>query len=215
VFWHLPDRDQALVSGCYDPNTATLSHVLIVERDEGQMTGLIKAPHGKWTRDKWVLRDATRLKWGKTNRQGSQQTLADERKTYSYRSDLDPDYLWLQRHSGYRNLMSSAELTELLDRPLKEPEYNEVISEKHFRLADPIINMAMLLMGLPMLVSRERRSTKTAMFLAMLGCGSCFVATFACKLLAGGVLQEPLWAAGLPVIVFLPLSIVALDGLKT
>ena len=74
--------------------------------------------------------------------------------------------------------------------------------------------MVMLLLGLPMLVSRERRNTKTAMFLAFAGAGGCFVATFACKLLGGAVL-DPLLSASLPIIVFLPLSVLALDGLKT
>jgi len=78
----------------------------------------------------------------------------------------------------------------------------------------------MLLLGLPMLVSREKRSTKTAMFFAFAGAGGCFIATFACKLLAGsgiyvGADLKQLFLISLPVIVFLPLSVLALDGIKT
>ena len=132
----------------------------------------------------------------------------------SYTSELTPEYLWLQRNAGYKSLMSSAELNDLLQRGLKKTNYNETISEKYFRLTDPIINMVMLFLALPMLLSRERRSTKTAVFWAFAGAGGCFLATFTCKLLGGGIL-DPLLAAWLPVIIFLPLSVLALDGIKT
>ena len=100
----------------------------------------------------------------------------------------------------------------------------ETITEKHFRFTDPIINMVMLLLGLPLLVSREKRSTKTSIGLAMLGAGGCFIVTFACKLMVGEDIfgqffsnQDFTYAllAWMPIIIFLPLSVLALDSIKT
>ena len=161
------------------------------------------------------------------NRTGEQgQEYQPSRPIGEYRSALSAEYLWLQRNANYKSLMSARELNWLLKRKLADAvrrgdkrykqnaEYREAISEKHFRFTDPIINMVMLLLGLPLLVSRERRSTKTAIFLTLLGSGGCFVTTFVCKLLAGGTL-DPLLAAWMPIVVFLPLSVLAFDGLKT
>jgi hypothetical protein len=84
--------------------------------------------------------------------------------------------------------------------------------------------MVMLLLGLPLLVSREKRSTKTSILLTMLGAGGCFVATFACKLMIGEDIFgrfisnqyfEYALLAWLPIIVFMPLSVLALDSIKT
>ena len=127
---------------------------------------------------------------------------------------LKRHYLWLRRYAGFKNLMSSSDLTALLQRELKPADRDEAVSEKHFRFTDPIINVVMLLLGLPLIVSRERKSTKTTILLVMMGAGGCFVGTFACKLLAGATLS-PLLAAWLPIIIFMPLSILALDAIKT
>ena len=110
--------------------------------------------------------------------------------------------------------MSSSDLKRLLQRAQRPGELAETLSEKHFRFTDPIINMIMLLLGLPLFASREPKSSTAAFLLACLGAGGCFVATFACKLLAGGLLA-PLLAAFIPIIIFAPLSVLALDGLKT
>ncbi|MCH9021369.1 MAG: LptF/LptG family permease [Planctomycetes bacterium] len=110
--------------------------------------------------------------------------------------------------------MSSAQLADLIRSQRKPAEQRQAISEKHFRFTDPIINMVMLLLGLPLLVTRERFGSRTAFFLAIVGPASCFIVTFVCKLIGSG-LPEPLLAAWLPLIVFLPLSVIALDGIKT
>jgi len=215
----LPDRNNSLVyARTYDHGSKTMTDVRILLRDKGQMISRITAEGARWDGQAWELDDAGACYF----------EIGDERKSLSetrgdisrWPSDLTPEYLWLQRHSAYKGLMSTAELTDLLRRNLRPADRAETISEKHFRFTDPIINMVMLLLGLPMLVSREKRSTKTAMFFAFAGAGGCFIATFACKLLAGsgiyvGADLKQLFLISLPVIVFLPLSVLALDGIKT
>jgi len=206
----LPDRNSSLFCApLYDPETKTITDLLVILRRDGRFAGTVTASRATWNEQQkyWDLQNGIYL----DHRNDSQ---AAQSLPY-YPSDLSADYLWLQRNTAYKTLMSYQDLRNLQLRHLLKPaESREVASEKHFRFSDPIINMVMLLLGLPLLISRQRRSTKTAILLACLGAGSCFIATFACKLLAGAILA-PLLAAFIPVIIFAPLSVLALDGLKT
>ncbi len=196
----------------YDPATRTMYDMLVILRRDEKLVGRVMAEQATWdenmghwnlTQGRYFVDDDPGL--------GSGVNLAGEVDTYV--SELTPEYLWMQRNSNFKSLMSWDELTGLLRRGLKSTEAADVISERHFRFADPIINMVMLLLGLPMLVSRERREMKSAIFMTVMLVGGCFVATFACKLLAGTI--NPFIAAFLPVIVFFPVSVVVLDSLKT
>ena len=222
--WLLPDDNEALLSTPrFDYETGTMYDMHVILRAQGSVIGQITADQAQWDGKKWVLQNGFLL----DNRLDGLDADHEPSKTITeYKSALSAEYLWLQRNANHKSLMSAGELDRLLERKLadaqrredrgyeKNAEYREAISEKHFRFTDPIINMVMLLLGLPLLVSRERRSTKTAIFLALLGSGGCFVTTFMCKLLAGGAI-DPLIAAWLPIVVFLPLSVLAFDGLKT
>ena len=215
----LPDRNGALVyAHHYDHQERALHNMLVVFRRDGQMVGRLTADSADWDADqqRWMLTNGRRF--GDNGIDVPTRTASQSAPQQYYESDLSADYLWLQRNSDSKTLMSSRDLSSLLQRDLKAAQKIDIISEKHFRFTDPIINMVMLLLGLPLLVSRERRSTKTAMFLSLAGAGGCFVATFACKLIVGSsvpVLSSPLWAAWAPIIIFVPVSVIALDELKT
>ena len=201
----LLDRNNALLSGKFNPDTKTLTQLFIILRRDGMGSGLITAEKGVWNprHQHWQLTNGMFF---------SAEGLREPRKTWP--SDLSPDYLWLQKNANFKSLMSSAQLADLIRSQRKPAEQRQAISEKHFRFTDPIINMVMLLLGLPLLVTRERFGSRTAFFLAIVGPASCFIVTFVCKLIGSG-LPEPLLAAWLPLIVFLPLSVIALDGIKT
>jgi len=208
----LSDRDQSLFYGRrFDPQTKIITNMLVLLRSDGQMIGHVTADQAKWDYDRevWKLTNGLYFK----DETGNVQQ--DIREWPEYQSNITPEYLWLQRNSSFKNLMSYPELSRLIQRrQLKKNDELEAISETHFRLATPIINMVMLLLGLPMLASREKRNTKSAIFMAILGAGGCFIATFACKLMAGSII-EPFTAAALPIIIFTPLSILALEAIKT
>ncbi len=208
--WLAPDRDGALFNGQYNPQTQQVEDVLIILREDGVMAGRILAEHAVWLsgEDAWMLHEGQQII------EGASGQVPKVGPVEIYPSDLSPDLLWLQRSSSFKSLMSSSDLDKLLRQSQNIVDYNETLSEKHFRYTDPIINMVMLLLGLPILVSRENRSTRSAVALAFAGAGGCYIATFACKLMAGTVIP-PLYAAWLPIIIFLPFSIIALDELKT
>ena len=208
-------RQEALLSAArYEPSARKITGFLVLLRLEGKAVGRITADQADWDplKQLWVLQNGKYFSFQKS--QDHSELEAEVLPVRYYQSGITADYLWLQRNSNYKSYMSYFEITHLLRRGLKPAERAEAVSERHFRFTDPIINMVMLLLGLPMLVSRERRNTKTAIFLAILGAGGCFVTTFTCKLLGGGLIN-PLLAAWIPIIVFLPLSVIALDTLKT
>jgi lipopolysaccharide export system permease protein len=208
-------RKNALFSaGLFDPQEKKVYDLMVLLRRDAKVMGKITADQAIWDEGKqaWFLTNGQYYNFEMDPEQAD--SLPGVVPIQYYKSVLTADYLWLQRNSSFKSLMSYGELTSLLRRGLKTADRKEAISERHFRFTDPIINMVMLLLGLPMLVSRERRNTKTAIFLAILGAGGCFVTTFSCKLLGGGMIN-PLLAAWIPIIVFLPISIISLDGLKT
>ncbi|MBN2211085.1 MAG: LptF/LptG family permease [Sedimentisphaerales bacterium] len=208
-FWLVPDEKGNLVSSLeFLPDEKAMQKVHILLREEGRLAGQIFAARADWLGDgRWRLTD------------GILRTEKGDQPVMEYSSTLTPEYLWLQRNSNYKTLMSFTELNQLLGH-LSGAEYAEAVSERNFRFTDPIINMVMLLLGLPLLVSRERRNTPAVIGMVLLGAGGCFVATFVCKLFAGDVSLAnnpftPLLVAWLPIIVFLPLSILVLDSMKT
>ena len=219
--WLQLDRDNALLSAKkFNPNDNTLTDLTIITRHQTTATGRIVAEQAQWDYQKncWILKNGLLF----TNQNGAQQNAITP--ITEYPSDLNPEFLWLQRNSGYKTYMSSAELNQLLQRAQKPAELAETLSEKHFRFTDPIINMVMLLLGLPLFASREPKSSPATFLLACLGAGGCFVATFACKLLIGQDLFSFIMPnsdlqykiiAWLPIIIFTPLSILALDSIKT
>jgi len=213
--WLLPDRGGSLVcSPEFNPDTKEMTDLTVILREQGRVTGRIVASKARWNAEKkgWDLTGGAYYPVEETADSARQAG-----EIAFYESALSADYLWLQRNRQAKSLMSSSDLTRMLRQEqgmLKPVDRKETISEKHFRFTDPIINMVMLMTGLPLLVSRERRNTRTAIALTLLGSGGCFVATFACKLMAGGSIP-PLIAAWLPIIVFLPVSVLTLDSLKT
>lgn len=95
----------------------------------------------------------------------------------------------------------------------------DIYSQKSFRITEPLINLTMLMVSLPVLICRDPKAMKSAILVSFGLTGACFVATFVCKLLStevafwGRVMPE-LWA-WLPVFIFLPIACIELDTMRT
>jgi lipopolysaccharide export system permease protein len=135
----------------------------------------------------------------------------------SYTSSVTAKNISVRCESDYKTLLSLRQLIALAKQGT-EKDLAQLYSQKHFRITDPLINMVMLLISLPILVCRDPKTMKSAVMISFALTGACFVTTFVCKILATEVVFDKvmpeLWA-WLPVFIFLPVAITELDSMKT
>ncbi|MCG3179562.1 MAG: hypothetical protein BIFFINMI_01900 [Phycisphaerae bacterium] len=87
----------------------------------------------------------------------------------------------------------------------------------HVRFTQPWINMILLLLGTPFVLTRLQGRLWEGILKCVLVAGACFVLSFVCQQISGDA-TRPYWAiiaAWLPVILFGPLAILMFDSVKT
>jgi lipopolysaccharide export system permease protein len=134
-------------------------------------------------------------------------------------ADLLPKEIAIRRKSGYNSLLSSRQLAALAAQQTKIKDMAQLVSQKHFRITDPIINLTMLMVSLPVLICRDPRTMKSAVLVSFALTAACFLVTFVCKMFAteivfAGRVMPELWA-WLPVFIFMPIAFIELDSMKT
>ena len=135
----------------------------------------------------------------------------------SYASDLTPRDIPLRRKSEYKSLLSWAQL-HALERQGAGKDLAQLYSQKNFRVTEPIINLTMLMVCLPILLCRDPKAMKSAVMISFAITGACLVTNFACKMLATEVIFGrliPEFWAWLPVFIFLPIAFIELDTMKS
>ena len=136
----------------------------------------------------------------------------------SYSSNITARDIPIMRKSEHKTLLSLRQLNELAEQGTQVRGLAQLYSQKHFRITDPLINLVMLMISLPLLVCRDPKSMKSAVTVSFALTGACFITTFVCKILATEVIFDKvipeLWA-WLPVFIFLPVAFIELDSMKT
>jgi lipopolysaccharide export LptBFGC system permease protein LptF len=136
----------------------------------------------------------------------------------SYPSDITAKVIPVMRKSEHKTLLALRQLKALAAQGTQVRDLAQLYSQKHFRITDPLINLVMLMISLPILVCRDPKSMKSAVLISFTLTGACFIATFVCKILATEVVFDKvmpeLWA-WLPVFVFLPVAFIEMDSMKT
>ena len=102
----------------------------------------------------------------------------------SFSSDITAKDIPVRRKSEYKTLLSLRELSALAEQKTQIRDMAQLLSQKHFRITDPIINLIMLMISLPVLVCRDPKSMKSAVMISFALTGACFLTTFVCKILA-------------------------------
>ena len=88
----------------------------------------------------------------------------------------------------------------------------------HFHVTEPIINLVMIMVCLPVLICRDPKAMKSSVAVSFGLTGVFFVLTFVCKMLSVEVVFGRIWPefwAWLPILVFLPIAFIELDSMKT
>jgi lipopolysaccharide export system permease protein len=141
------------------------------------------------------------------------EKLSEARVVDFYATDIDPTALERQKRSEFYNYLSFGETRNLLGSSQVNARVVEVVMHKHF--AKPILNLVLLLLGLPFIVGQEGKSY----LLSVMVCIGLFVLVLGVEYVAvefgrNGDLP-PALAAYLPVFIFTPVAILTLDNVRT
>ncbi len=217
--WFIADADGSLIcSQKFRVETSTLDNPTIITRRRTaaatpwQVTGWISAKKAVYNHqtNRWDLTDGFLI----------QKDVPGGAKPIPYfASDITPRDIPVRRRSEHKTLLSSRQLAELAAQKTKIKDLAQLYSQKHFRITEPIINLVMLMISLPILVCRDPKSMKSAIMISFGATTACFITIFLCKMFAtetvfiGRVIPE-FWA-WLPVFIFAPIAFIELDSMKT
>jgi lipopolysaccharide export system permease protein len=209
-----------ICSGRFDVASSTLYNPTIITRRKAEdsniweVTGRIDAEKAVYNaKDKgWDLINGLFLEIGSTK---GKQPMA------FYASDLNPIYIPIMLKSEHKTLLSWKQLSDLVKQAEqgKIKDSRELYSQKHFRVTEPIINLVMLMVCLPILVCRDPKAMKSAVTISFAMVGGCFIVTFICKMLAPEANISNFYQIGfyswLPIFIFFPIALIELDSMKT
>ncbi len=218
--YFIPESDHSLVlATSYDPRTKTLRNIRIIERTAaGIPTARILAKKAVWDpgagegpmRGGWLMNDVVQINERKAvdpNRR------PEPVKQMIYYTPLNPEQLKLMFEKKAVDYLSTAQINRMI---VVSPPATRAALEKimYTRISQLVMNMVMLLLGIPFLLTREPGALVKNMFLCSMVSGACFITTFVMYQLAGSGLS-PFAGAAAPVILFGPLAVVMLDTLRT
>ncbi len=209
-----------LSAGRYLPTQRDLQNILVLTRDtDGTICQTLEADHAVWeppddTRPdgRWRL-DRARLT---TRVRGNASGLAprsNKNVTYPlyYESDLSPEVIQLRQSEGWIRFLSLAELGKLEGQAGRN--LATVVQTKHARLTAPIVNLVLLLLGLPFFLDRSPGNVLSDAGKCMVACGLCYVVSLITQSLQPGSGSAlPAW---IPIFVFGTLGVVLLDRIRT
>jgi lipopolysaccharide export LptBFGC system permease protein LptF len=210
-----------IYSGRFDVQTSTFNKPMIITRRvmDPNRPGIWEVT-GRITADKAVFNYQTGV-WDLVNGVFVGTGPKDSVRvatTYSAPTLLPKD-IPIICESKHASLFSSRQLTALAAQSTKIRDVAQLSSLKHFRITDPIINLTMLMVSLPVLICRDPRMMKSRILVSFALTATCFVVTFLCKMLAtevviAGRVMPELWA-WLPLFIFVPVAFIELDTIQT
>jgi lipopolysaccharide export LptBFGC system permease protein LptF len=200
-----------------DESPAWMEQVDVIEFDENFMPkSHITADKGEWDErhKQWRLTNGKEVSGLRPNDKKSSETPIE-----AYQSNITPDEIALFRSGEYVELLPTSRINQLLQRP-KSYGTTDLLRVKHFRIAQPILNLVLLLLAVPCLMSREPGRIKQGLFLCIILCGSCLACVFLTYQIAGTppprLLNEwPAMMAAAPILLFCPVAVFLLDHIKT
>jgi lipopolysaccharide export system permease protein len=220
AIWFMTDGNGSLICSLrYDVEAQSFYCPTIITRQltnrpgVWEVTGRISADLATYneTTENWDLVNGLYI--------GTASTAEPRPIAFYHAPDLLPRDITIRQKSEFSALLSSRQLAALAAQQTKIKDMAQLLSQKHFRITDPIISLTMLLVSLPVLICRDPRTMKSAILVSFALTSACFVTTFACKMFAAeivfaGKVMPELWA-WLPVFIFVPVAFIELDSMKT
>ncbi len=202
------------------PQTPFMQEITIIQRNEEYMpVAQITAERADWepraNGGQWKL---TRAKIVTGLEPGGKTTIKDY--NLPYKGSITPEEVALYRSGAFVNMLSTERINQLLDRPLSYGSA-ELLRVKHARFTQPLMNIILLLLAIPCVLTREPGKLKSAamkcLTLSGLGLGSIFLCT-----MLGGKSPNTEWAnqwpaimAFVPIVIFGPVAVFLLDRVES
>ena len=226
--WFVGDKNGSLFCSLhYDEKIQRFHEPFIILREpvEGQddnihrVTGKIRADSAVYDDERggWALTNGKKMLLGGSDlkRMGGRLTEPID----FYPSNLSAADIPIRRREGFKALLSLRQLTELENNPgVRTTDLASLALQKHSRVTDPIVNLIMLMVALPVLVCRDPKTMKTAVLISFLTTLSCFIVVFICDLFATevffGQIRPAIWA-WTPIFIFFPVALIEIDSMRT
>ena len=195
----------------------TLNNPTILLRQRSQRPGIWELT-GFIAADSAVFNDQTG-RWDLINGTYTDKNSPSlSKRVVSYPSDITPRDIPIRRKAEYKSLLSLLQLQKIAAEGSKIKDLAQIYAQMQSHITDPIINLIMLLISLPILICRDPKAMKSAIMISFGLTTACYIATFICKLFATEIFFErliPEFWVWLPVFIFLPAAIIELDSMKT
>jgi lipopolysaccharide export system permease protein len=225
--WFQGDINGSLIcTPQYREKTETMNAPTIMLRQRGEklnewiVIGKIKADKAVYNHQekRWDLHNGYRIML-RSSGDSETKILPQAQPVAYFLTDVVPEQIPLRRQESYKAMLSSTQLANLANQETKIKDQAELISQQNFRITDPIINMIMLMVALPVLVCRDPKAMKPAIMKSFAITAMCFVITFGCKMVSTeqfifNRIWPELWA-WLPIAIFLPIALIEIDSMKT
>jgi lipopolysaccharide export system permease protein len=203
-----------------ESGNAWMEQVDVIKFDEGFMpVAHILADKGEWSAKSkaWLLTNG-RIVTGLR----PQDNVSKEKPFPAYQSSITPDEIALYGSSEFVELLPTSRIKLLLERP-KSYGTNNLQRVKHTRFTQPLLNVILLLLAVPCVVSREPGKIKQGIFQCVALCGACLASIFLCYQLAGTppsasarwIDTWPALMAWMPILIFGPVAVWLLDRVRT
>ena len=217
------DRNGLLFAGRFAAGNAStnasLHEVDIIERDDH----LQPLAHTLAERADW---DAANQQWNLYKGRRITGLLPRERRSPErpikvYKSNITPDEIAIYRSGEFISMLSRERINQLLDRPQIYGAI-DLLRVKHLRLSQLVMNIVMLLVAIPCVLTRDPGRLKTSIFRCLVLVGLCMASFFIAYQIAGRPPIGEQWAdkwpamlAAAPILLFGPVAVFLLDRLPT
>lgn len=215
------EKNSLLFAGRYRPPTTTApAEILYLDvlehNDKDQVTGMITAERAEYDPGEqlWTLTNGHRVTGLRAD-----ETPAGPTPVNQWKTNINPEEVKLFRKSDYVELLSTDRINQLIERPRSYGREN-LLRVKHQRFTQPLMNVVLLLLAIPCVLTREIGKLKAAatktLILTGIGMGSTFLAQqIAITPPERFVAIWPMFMAWVPIFVFAPLAVFLLDRVKT
>jgi lipopolysaccharide export system permease protein len=196
---------------------ATMMDIDVLERNDRLLTAAkISAKKAEWDprAGAWRLEQGVRIA----------QLLPDQRPVREdvtlWKTSITPQEIDLYRNTDFVEMLSTERINGLLERPKSFGAAN-LQRVKHSRFTQPIMNVILLLLAIPCVLTREPGKLKQGATICLVLMGLAMGSIFLCQQIANTppkpelAAQWPAIMAWVPIFLFGPLSVFLLDRVKT